>query len=113
MIGEPPISDELAQWMSASDGKLELSTTEIRSVGLELLRHRAMLRRVEAVCARLEDRKQDPTSQMWAAELRAAITGRKWLYRCPVHGDRVKSHKVQENSVCCSQAVLVGEVETP
>lgn len=35
------ISDELARWMSASDGKLEITTEEIRAAGLEIVERRA------------------------------------------------------------------------
>lgn len=70
-----------------------------------LQRHRAMLRRVEAVCAQLEERTRDPASVMWGAELRAAITGRKWLYRCPEHGDRSRLAQRHESGVCCGASL--------
>lgn len=88
-----------------------------------LLRHRAMLRRVESVLAQLDARKRDPASQMWAADLHAAVTGRKFLYRCPDHGDRQPLSRRHESGVCCGEvfrdrlgtctktAVLVGEVD--
>lgn len=38
------ITDELARWMSASDGKLELTTEEIRAAGLEIIESRTRQR---------------------------------------------------------------------
>lgn len=45
--GTSPIADELAQWMSASDGKLELTTAEIRAAGMEILENRRRATEVE------------------------------------------------------------------
>jgi hypothetical protein len=53
---ETPISDELARWMSASDGKLELTTSEIRRVGLELITLRRRVADLQSIIDELRSR---------------------------------------------------------
>lgn len=105
-----------------------MTTTDTASMSdADLQRHlahyRTMLRRLNAVLAQLEARKHDSMAQLWAAELRAAIMGRAYLYRCPVHGDRMTLSQRHERGVRCGKAFrnrlgtcsetadLVGEVE--
>lgn len=48
------VTDELARWMSASDGKLELSTEEIRAAGAELIALRAEVAALRGARGRAE-----------------------------------------------------------
>jgi hypothetical protein len=88
----------------------------------EIKRHRSMLNRLNKLVDRLGRYSSDATAQFWAAELRAAITGRKFLYRCLDHGDRPLL-SMRHDRVCCGEvfrdrlgtctkdAELVGEVD--
>lgn len=98
------------------------------AVAKEIRRSRAAIRRAWVVYSQLEKRTADPASVLVAAELRSALTGRRWLYRCPEHGDRPplpQRHPpgvtcgaplpypwtTRSGSTCSRVALLVGEVD--
>lgn len=77
----------------------------------EIRRHRAAMRRLDTLETTLRSHKRDPGSMehYWAAELRAALTGRKFLYRCPEHGDRSLLSQRHERGVCCGKPLIIWE----
>lgn len=93
----------------------------------------AMMRRIDALHERMMSQHPESMDRWWAGELRAAITGRKFLYRCPDHPDRQQvSSQLNERGVCCGAMIpwpaertrhggstctktteLIGEVDVP
>lgn len=66
----------------------------------------ALMRRIDALHERMVSRHPESMDRWWAGELRAAITGRKFLYRCPDHPDRqqVRS-QLSARGVCCGAMI--------
>lgn len=99
----------------------KLINPEITALAVEVQRHRDMLRRLETLEGRLRNLAMDH----WAAELRAAMSGIAYLYRCPEHGDLRPLSQLHAHGVCCGRvdvvrgklcsktAYLVGEVPLP
>jgi len=79
--------EAFAQWFDS----------EKTALAVEVQRYRAMLRRLEMLANRL----RSPAWESLAAELRTAISGVMYLYRCETHGDRPLLSQYHAGGVLC------------